>query len=249
MRYKLVSISSIKGGVGKTSLAIYLALTMAMMKLRILVIDLDHNNNATDFFLRDVDVSKIETKNVRQVFLEKIGIDDAVWHVDKNGIALDVIPAIPALWTVGQELITEPMALGRFISRVRAMDYDVILFDTPPARCFELQAALYGADMFLIPVSPNRWIIQNYTLVINELKKVEQDTGRKALIKVVPYMVSPTGREFIQSVDIWDHTSSSFPRDSAVQNATDAGRPLKEGGRASQLFASFAEEILFYLRS
>jgi chromosome partitioning protein len=83
------------------SLAVYLALALAKLAFRVLVIDLDHNNNATDFFLRAADVSDIETKNIKQVFLEKTGIEDAVWHVDKNGITLDVIPATPALWTVG----------------------------------------------------------------------------------------------------------------------------------------------------
>jgi chromosome partitioning protein len=247
MRYKLISISSIKGGVGKTSLTIFLALALTKLKLRVLAVDLDHNNNATDFFLRNADVSAIETKNVKQVFLEKIDIENAVWHVDKGGTALDVIPATPALWTVGQELITEPMALSRFTSYVRTLDYDVILFDTPPARCFELQAALYSADLFLVPVSPNRWIIQNYNLMVSELKKVEQSTGRNPVIKVVPYMVSPTGQEFVQGVALWEYTVSAFPRDAAVQNAADGGKPLKASGKADRLFDSLAQEVLEYM--
>jgi chromosome partitioning protein len=247
MRYKLISICSIKGGVGKTSLTIYLALALAKLKFRVLTVDLDHNNNATDFFLRAADVSEIETKNIKQVFLEKTGIENAVWHVDKGGVTLDVIPATPALWTIGQELITEPMALSRFTSYVRTLDYDVILFDTPPARCFELQAALYAADLFLIPVSPNRWIIQNYNLMAGELKKVEQSTGREPAVMVVPYMVSPTGKAFVQEVAIWKHTVCAFPRDGAVQNATDSGKPLKTGGKADQLFDAFAHELLGYM--
>jgi chromosome partitioning protein len=243
MRHKLISISSIKGGVGKTSLAIHLSLSLART-LRVLVIDLDHNNNATDFFLRDADVSEIETKNIKQVFLEKTGIEDSVWKIDKGGVRLDVIPATPGLWSIGQELFTEPMALSRFTSRVRTLDYDVILFDTPPARCFELQAALYSADIFLVPVSVNRWIIQNYNLMVNELCKTEQSTGRRPVIKVVPYMVSPTGLEFVRSVTIWDHVDTSFHRDSAVQNSTDSGKALREQGKSYRLFSSLAEEII-----
>jgi chromosome partitioning protein len=242
MRYKLISVSSIKGGVGKTSLVIHLSMALSE-KHRVLVIDLDHNNNATDFFLRDADVTDIESKNIKQVFLEKTGIDDAVWHIEKGGVSVDIIPATPGLWSVGQELFTEPMALSRFTSYVRTLDYDVIIFDTPPARCFELQAALYSADIFLIPVSPNRWIIQNYTLMVNELNKVEQSTGRKPVIKVVPYMVSPTGLEFVRSVDMWSSTSVSFNRDQAVQNSTDGGRVLKEQTRSWKAFSVFSEEI------
>jgi chromosome partitioning protein len=248
MKYKLVSISSIKGGVGKTSLTVHLAVSLAYENYRVLVVDLDHNNNATDFFLRNIDVSDIETKNIKQVFLEKTGIEEAIWTVTKAGVSLDVIPATPALWSIGQELLAEPMALSRFTSYVRTLDYDIILFDTPPARCFELQAALYSADIFLIPVSANRWIIQNYTLILDELQKVEQSTGRVPVVKAVPYMVSPTGAEFVKSVDIWDYASTAFPRDAAVQNSTDAGKPLKEQSRSFALFASLAEELLFTMR-
>ena len=243
MKHKLFAVTSVKGGVGKTSLAVHLSLTMAKKGLRVLACDLDHNNNATDFFLRDSDVSDIEALNIKQVFIEKIGIEDAIWKITKNGITLDVLPATPALWTIGQELITEPMALSRFTSHVRTLDYDAIVFDTPPARCFELQAALYSADFFLFPVSPNRWIIQNYNLILNELRKVEQSTGRNPTVNVVPYMVSPTSCDFVKSVNIWTSTETAFPRDAAVPNSTDAGKRLKDGGKADILFSALVEEI------
>jgi chromosome partitioning protein len=242
MRRRLIGVCSIKGGVGKTSLAVHLSLALAR-KFRVLVIDLDHNNNATDFFLRDTDTAAIETKNIKQVLLEKTAVEAAAWKVHKGGVSLDVIPATPALWSVGQELVTEPMALNRFAARVRTLDYDVIVFDTPPARCFELQAALYSADIFLIPVSPNRWIVQNYKLIEGELGKVEQSTGRKPVARAVPYMVSPAGLDFVRSVGIWNPLAASFPRDPAVQNSTDGGRALKEGCKSSKLFADCSGEI------
>jgi chromosome partitioning protein len=244
MNHKIICVLSIKGGVGKTSLSIHLSLSLAKKKFRVLLVDCDHNNNSTDFFLRDVDVSQIEMKNIKRVFLEKNTLEESVWEINKGGTTIDVIPATPELWTIGQELITEPMALNRFISYVRMLDYDFILFDTPPARCFELHAALYAADLFLIPVSPNRWIIQNYNLITGEIKKVKQSTGRNPTTKVVPYMVSPTGREFVESVNIWDRVATSFPRDSAVQNSTDSGKPLKENTKSNQLFSSLADEII-----
>jgi chromosome partitioning protein len=243
MGIKIISMTSIKGGAGKTSLAVHAALSLAKKGHRVLFIDLDHNNNATDFFLRDTDTAALETRNVKEVFLDRCGIEDAVWPVSKGDIALDVIPATPALWTIGQELAADPMALHRFIARVRSLDYEYVMFDTPPARCFELQAALYSADLFLVPVSPNRWIIQNYTLVAGELRKVEQATGRIPVIKVVPYMVSPAAREFIESAGIWQSVAAAFPRDVAVQNSTDSGRPLKAGSRTEGLFSALAGEI------
>jgi chromosome partitioning protein len=243
MRFKIISVTSIKGGVGKTSLSIHMSLSLAKNGYRVLVIDLDHNNNATDFFLRDADVTAIESKNIKEVFLEKSAIEDSIWSVAKGEVTIDIIPATPGLWTIGQELVAEPMALNRFISYVRTLDYDFIIFDTPPARCFELQAAIYAADLFLIPVSPNRWIIQNYNLIVSEVKKAEQATGRNPAIKVVPYMVSPTGMEFVESVGIWDRAGTAFPRDIAVQNSTDSGKPLKEHTKSSRLFLSFAGEI------
>lgn len=51
---KIIVAASIKGGVGKTSTAVFLAQALVTRGHNVLAVDGDHNNNLTDFFLRDV---------------------------------------------------------------------------------------------------------------------------------------------------------------------------------------------------
>ena len=47
---KILTAANLKGGVGKSTLAIYLALALKDRGKRVLAVDLDPNNSLTDFF-------------------------------------------------------------------------------------------------------------------------------------------------------------------------------------------------------
>lgn len=88
MKYmpKVISIASLKGGVGKTTLTVFFA--QALPK-KILCIDLDHNNNLTDYFLRETDVEEIENKSIAKVFTGSRLIQDCIL---KSPLGIDAIP-------------------------------------------------------------------------------------------------------------------------------------------------------------
>ncbi len=50
---KVITFGSLKGGVGKTTCAAFLAQALASKGARVLAADIDANNNLTDYFLRD----------------------------------------------------------------------------------------------------------------------------------------------------------------------------------------------------
>nr|WP_254056033.1 ParA family protein [Leptospira mayottensis] len=55
-----------KGGVGKTTIDAFLAQALSLLGFKVLVIDMDPNNNLTDYFLRDISIETISSKNIRQ---------------------------------------------------------------------------------------------------------------------------------------------------------------------------------------
>ena len=62
----VITIASLKGGTGKTTVAVNLALALAVVGKKVLVVDCDANNNLTDFFLRDAGSDEIDRRNILQ---------------------------------------------------------------------------------------------------------------------------------------------------------------------------------------
>ena len=153
---KVITFGSLKGGVGKTTCAAFLAQALTAEGARVLVVDIDANNNLTDYFLRDTTAQELEARNVRHVLVDGLKPVEAVHH---SAHGIDIIPATPELHSVGIELASDPGALLRFPVDLRQLDYDFIVIDSPPALVIELRAALYAANLVLVPIAFSRWTI------------------------------------------------------------------------------------------
>jgi chromosome partitioning protein len=230
-----------KGGCGKTSLAVFLAMALSFLGKRIAAIDLDHNNNLTDYFLRLVDPNDIEKSNVYHILH---GVRDYEKCIYKASNGIDVIPSTPNLARIEIELARDPGALLRFSSFLRKLDYDVIIIDTPPSISFALTTALYAVDVVLCPVAWSRWTIQGYSLLAEEILKASESVGRPISLRAVPSMVSMIELEKMRSVDIWTMTKGFVSRNVAVKNAGTGGYALKDNTKSWNEFTDLAKEFL-----
>lgn len=238
---RIFATSSLKGGCGKTSLAVFLALLFAFLRKRVLVIDMDHNNNLTDFFLRSVEPDNIERGNVYHLLH---GMKEYERCIYKTGFGVDVIPSTPNLARIEIELARDPGALLRFPSFLRKLDYDIVVIDTPPSISFALTAALYAANEVLCPVSWSRWTIQGYSLLAEECLKTSEGVGSPIVLQAVPSMVSGVELEKLRAVDIWNMTSGYVTRNVAVKNAGTGGHALKEKTKSWLEYEALAKELL-----
>src|SRR5208282_627999 len=108
---KIITIGSLKGGVGKTTCAVFLSQALAARGARVLAIDLDPCPHLTDFFLRKLPMKELIEKNVRHVLMEAVSADEAIHH---SALGVDVMPATLHLNTVSVELHSDPGAMLRF---------------------------------------------------------------------------------------------------------------------------------------
>lgn len=246
----IIAVSSLKGGAGKTAVSVFLAQALADSGRRVAAVDLDHNNNLTDYFLRNVDTGKIESANVYHALTGTRSIADCFHTIGDSAFGetpatpgISVLPATPDLARVGLELVRDPGAVLRFAKELRRLDFEAVIIDTPPALCFELSCALYAAHTILSPVSLSRWTVQGFSLLREEASKISRTTGKPVPLLCLPVQVSAAQEKRLRGGDFAQFTKTTITRAAAVKSACDSGKPLSAKSRSYAEFKSLAEEL------
>ena len=228
---KIIAVYHNKGGVGKTTIAVNLAAALRQRGLRVLLIDMDAQANATFAtgllkfqFEEDDDILP------RYVYhLLASGDFDFIPEVVRksgsfNTPEIDVIPSHVDLTNHQPKLIQMGASRTRLISKLEKVkdDYDFVIIDTPPARDLYAEISLTTADFLIIPSDLRPFANQglnNVKLFIDEVNEYRRSIGRAVLtvLGVLPSKIS-TNAKYLQ------HT---FPRQKQVVTAK-YGLPLME---------------------
>ncbi len=137
----MIAIVNQKGGVGKTTAALHLAL-YAAESLRVLVVDMDRQANTTWFFLGDQKPSGFVSS---QLFTESGGGGAEPLRISDN---LSIIPADrEGLLGIGDEVSRLPRK-----HLVAINGFDLVVIDTPPAQGGAQSSALAAASCYLTPI-------------------------------------------------------------------------------------------------
>lgn len=236
---KVLTVASLKGGVGKTTLAVFLAQAIATRGHSVLVIDADPNNNATDFLCRDSDPDTIEAANLYHVLTGRATLADSIHPA---GFGLSVLPCTPSLHRVGVELGTNPNSVLRFASNLRKLDFDFAIIDTPPALGYELRAALFCADSVLSPIHGSRWALQALEILREEIETVAEGTDRAPRLHVVPSIVTEKEAQALRDV-LPGLTRTAITKSAAVKTAGARSKRLTEKAKSWGEFVRLAKEI------
>ena len=170
---RVLAVVNQKGGVGKTTTTINLAASLAAMKRRVLVVDIDPQGNATTGAGIDKRACKRTTYHV---LLGETDMAGARVHSQAGGF--DIVPSNRELAGAEIELVEMPgreMRLKAALAEAGAGDdgrYDFIFIDCPPSLSLLTLNALCAADAVLIPMQCEYYALEGLSDLVQTIRKV-----------------------------------------------------------------------------
>ena len=247
----IIAIANQKGGVGKTTTAINLGASLAVMKRRVLVVDMDPQGNAT--MGSGIDKESLPT-SIYDVLVngnplascvqpaEQAGYDLAGGNVELTGAEIEML-----------SFERREYRLKQALDGVRSQ-YDFIIIDCPPALGLLTVNGLTAADGILIPMQCEYYALEGLTALMNTIRRITAAFNPELKIEGLVRTMYDSRNTLSQDVSkqLSDHFGDRVyrtwvPRNVRLAEAPSYGLPILKYDRESrgaEAYLALAGEFL-----
>lgn len=252
----IVSIVNHKGGCLKTTVTANLGAALARAGRRVLLVDLDAQQNLTQSLLGTI--GEVDGRpTLFDAFVEESSLDALILQTSQSN--LDIVPCTEEFAGADLSLVS---AVGResilrecLAKTERLAHYDVVLIDNPPSISLVVVNALVASDFFLVPCSAEYLPMVGLTLLANSVARIQKVAPKLALLGVVITLFARNERicnqvEGMLRKELGDKLFRTRVRVNTKAKSAPAVRKTifeyerDEAGRGTQDFTQLAVEFL-----
>jgi len=248
---KIITVANQKGGVAKTTTAVNLGASLALMGQPVLLVDIDPQGNASS----GLGINKTELERcVYDVIINDVPPEEVIISTEIRN--MDILPSTMQLAGAEVEMVSM-LAREQILKRVLTPlkeKYQYIIIDCPPSLGLLTLNALAAADSLLIPIQCEFYALEGVGQLMNTVQLVQKHLNPDLQIEGV--LLTMFDARLNLSIQVVDEVKKVFgnkvfknivPRNVRLSEAPSHGIPVviyDPKSKGSEAYRELAKEVM-----